>query len=83
MTWIIFSRGRAKTHEDFKIWQDALSRRGDVQFLMHLCLRHLFMPVEGGQQATPTTYTVAGHVVEEVVNDIGSWIKRISRLSLT
>ncbi len=34
------------------------------------------MPVEGGQKATPAAYTVPGHVVEEVVNDIGCWIKQ-------
>jgi dienelactone hydrolase len=69
------------TQEDFQIWQDALGGRDDVQFLLYPGLSHLFMPVEGGQKATPATYTVAGHVAEEVVNDIGSWIKRYSRLS--
>jgi dienelactone hydrolase len=64
------------TSEDFQIWKDALSGRGDVQFILYHGLSHLFMPVEGGQKATPATYTVAGHVAEEVVNDIGSWIKR-------
>ena len=29
------------------------------------------MPIEGGQKATPAIYTVAGHVAEEVVNEIG------------
>lgn len=64
------------TREDFQIWQDALGGRSDVQFTMYPGLSHLFMPVEGGQKATPATYTVAGHVAEEVVNKIGSWIKR-------
>src|SRR3989440_6766292 len=64
------------TREDFQIWQDALGGRSDVQFTMYPGLSHLFMPVEGGQKATPATYTVAGHVAEEVVNEIGSWIKR-------
>jgi dienelactone hydrolase len=68
------------TREDFQIWQDALGGRSDVQFIMYPGLSHLFMPIEGGQKATPATYTVAGHVAEEVVNEIGSWIKRISRL---
>jgi dienelactone hydrolase len=71
------------TQEDFQIWQDALGGRDDVQFRLYPGLSHLFMPVEGGQKATPATYTVAGHVAEEVVNDIGSWIKRYSRLSPT
>jgi uncharacterized protein len=64
------------TREDFQIWQDALGGRSDVQFTMYPGLSHLFMPVEGGQKATPATYAVAGHVAEEVVNEIGSWIKR-------
>ena len=71
------------TREDFQIWQDALGGRSDVQFTMYPGLSHLFMPVEGGQKATPATYAVAGHVAEEVVNEIGSWIKRISRLPPT
>src|SRR5256884_7167400 len=71
------------TREDFQIWQDALGGRSDVQFIMYPGFSHLFMPVEGGQKATPATYTVAGHVAEEVVNEIGSWIKRISRLPPT
>jgi len=64
------------TRDDFQIWQDALGGRSDVQFKMYPALSHLFMPIEGGQKATPATYTVAGHVAEEVVNEIGSWIKR-------
>ena len=64
------------TREDFQIWQDALRGRDDVQFLLYPGLSHTFMPVEGGQKATPATYTVAGHIAEEVVNEIGNWIKR-------
>jgi uncharacterized protein len=64
------------TRDDFQIWQDALGGRSDVQFKMYPALSHLFMPIEGGQKATPATYSVAGHVTEEVVNDIGNWIKR-------
>ena len=69
--------------EDFQIWQDALAGRSIVQFTLYPGYSHLFMPVEGGQKATPATYTVAGHVAEEVVNEIGSWIKRISSLPPT
>lgn len=68
------------TRDDFQIWQDALGGRSDVQFRMYPALSHLFMSIEGGQKATPATYTVAGHVTEEVVNDIGNWINRHSRL---
>ncbi len=64
------------TQEDFHIWQDALRGRSDVQFILYPGLSHLFMPVEGGQKATPTTYTVADHVAQEVVDEIGDWIKQ-------
>lgn len=64
------------TRDDFQIWQDALGGRSDVRFVTYPGLSHLFMPVEGGQKATPATYAVAGHVAEEVVNEIASWIKR-------
>ena len=64
------------TQDDFHIWQQALEGRSDVQFILYPGLSHLFMPIEGGQKATPATYTVAGHVVAEVVNEIGNWIKQ-------
>lgn len=64
------------TRDDFQIWQEALGGRSDVQFTMYPGLSHLFMFIEGGGKATPATYSVAGHVAEEVVNEIGSWIKR-------
>ncbi len=68
------------TREDFQIWQDALAGRDDVQFLLYPGLNHTFMPVEGGQKATPATYAIAGYVAEEVVNEIGNWIKQHARL---
>jgi fermentation-respiration switch protein FrsA (DUF1100 family) len=71
------------TREDFQIWQNALGGRSDVQCILYPGLSHLFMPVEDGQKATPATYTVAGHVAEEVVNEIGSWIKRHARFPPT
>ena len=71
------------TREDFQIWQDALGGHSNVQFTMYPGLSHLFMPIEGGQKATPATYAVAGHVTEEVVNEIGSWIKRHASLPPT
>lgn len=62
------------TAEDFQIWQNALRGRDDVQFIQYPGLGHLFMPTEDGKMATPATYTVAGHVSEEVVDDIAKWI---------
>lgn len=66
------------TQDDFQIWQNALGGRSDVQFIMYPGLSHLFMTIPGGQKATPATYSVPGHVNEEVVNEIGSWIKQHS-----
>ncbi|HLL80794.1 MAG TPA: hypothetical protein VKT25_14900, partial [Ktedonobacteraceae bacterium] len=62
----------------FQIWQNALSGRSDVQFILYPGLSHAFTPVEGGQKATPATYAIAGHVAEQVVNDIRGWIKQHS-----
>lgn len=64
------------TRADFQIWQDALGERSDVQFKWYPGLSHLFSFVEGGQKSTPDTYSVAGHVSEEVVNEIANWIKQ-------
>jgi dienelactone hydrolase len=64
------------TLTDLQIWQQALQGRDNVQFLLYPGLSHLFMPVEGGQKATPATYTVAGHVAEAVINDIATWIRQ-------
>ncbi len=66
------------TQDDFQIWQNALGGRDNVQFIMYPGLSHLFMPIAGGKKATPATYSVPGHVTEEVVNEIGSWIKQHS-----
>lgn len=63
------------TMEDFQIWKSALGVRGDVQFKSYHGLYHLFMPFENGEKATPAAYSVPGHVVEEVINDIARWVK--------
>ncbi len=65
------------TMEDFQNWKNALSMRSDVQFKSYPGLYHLFMPVEGGGKATPAAYSVPGHVVEEVANDIVQWVKQV------
>ena len=67
------------TRDDFQIWQDALGGRSDAQFILYPGLSHIFAPVEGGGKATPATYTLAAHVDEAVVNEIGNWIKRKAR----
>ena len=66
------------TMEDFRGWKDALSSRSDVQLKSYPGLSHLFMPVEGGGKATPSTYMVPSHVIEEVVRDIAQWVKSLT-----
>jgi dienelactone hydrolase len=66
------------TNEDLQIWQNALLSRPDVRFILYPGLSHFFMPIAGGHKATPATYSVAGHVAEEVIDDIGTWIKQHS-----
>jgi dienelactone hydrolase len=63
------------TQDDFAIWKEVFEQHQNVQFKSYPGLFHLFIPVEGGQKATPATYGVAGHVSEEVVADIAQWIR--------
>jgi hypothetical protein len=51
--------------------------KSPVQFKSYPGLSHLFMPFEGGEKSTPASYTVPGHVIEEVVQDIAEWIKHV------
>jgi uncharacterized protein len=65
------------TMEDFQMWKSALSGCSNVEFKSYAGLSHLFMPFEDGEKSTPAAYTVPGHVVEEVIQDITEWIKRV------
>ncbi len=48
-----------------------------LQFKSYPGLYHLFMPVEGGGKATPAAYSLPGHVVVGVINDIAQWVKHV------
>jgi dienelactone hydrolase len=61
------------TMQDFQGWKDALSSRSDVTFKSYPKLNHLFMTVEG--KSAPDAYSVPGHVLDQVVEDIAGWIK--------
>ncbi len=76
MLFLLGSSDYQVTQDDFQIWQNALAGRSEAQFILYPGLSHLFIPVEGGRKATPTTYTIAGHVAEEVVNDIANWVRQ-------
>ena len=41
-----------------------------------IVLAGLCRPFEDGEKSTPATYNVPGHVVEEVIKDIGEWVKQ-------
>jgi len=60
------------TMDDFRLWQEALSGKANVQFQTYAALNHLFMAGEG--PSTPQEYGVPGHVAPEVVDDIATWI---------
>jgi len=61
------------TMADFAGWRKALEARKDVWLKSYPKLNHLFMEGEG--KAKPAEYDKAGHVAQEVVDDIARWIK--------
>ncbi len=61
------------TADDFAKWKAALGARRDVTFHSYPQLNHLF--IAGAGPSLPAEYQVPGHVAEEVVRDIASWIQ--------
>jgi alpha-beta hydrolase superfamily lysophospholipase len=60
------------TMEDFAKWKAAVGSRAAVTLKSYPGLNHLFMA--GAGPSVPAEYMTAGHVAEEVVRDIGSWV---------
>ena len=60
------------TMEDYREWKAFLSGKKNVQFKTYPKLNHLF--VAGNGKSTPAEYQAAGHVADDVVNDIARWI---------
>ena len=60
------------TMEEFNLWRSALANRADVTFRSYAPLNHLFVAGEG--MSLPAEYNTPGHVSENVVNDIATWI---------
>jgi hypothetical protein len=58
--------------EEFAQWKAALGSRRDVTFRSYPTLNHLF--IAGTGASLPAEYQVPGHVAEEVVRDIATWI---------
>ncbi len=63
------------TMTDFGKWKTALSSRKDVTFKSYPGLNHLFIEGKGSGKSTPSEYAVPGHIAEQVILDVDSWIK--------
>ena len=60
------------TTEELAKWKAALGARRDVTFHSYPALNHLF--IAGTGPSLPAEYQVPGHVAEEAVRDIATWI---------
>lgn len=61
------------TMVDFAGWKKALVNKENVIFKTYPLLNHVFMAGKG--KSRPEEYEKPGYVLEEVINDIGNWIK--------
>jgi len=61
------------TTADFQGWQAALGSLPSATLKLYPDLNHLFMAGEG--KSTPAEYESAGHVAEQVIEDIVAWIQ--------
>jgi fermentation-respiration switch protein FrsA (DUF1100 family) len=62
------------TMEDFEGWREALSSRENVTLNAYPGLNHLF--IEGKGPSGPQEYQTPGHVSDQVINDIATWIRQ-------
>jgi dienelactone hydrolase len=63
------------TSQDYDLWKAALARDPRATFKFYPGLTHLFMTGKGSGQASPSDYSVVGHVSDEVVQDIAQWVQ--------
>jgi hypothetical protein len=59
---------------DFEGWKSALAGKSNVTFKFYPDLYHLFMTGQG--TPSPQDYNVAGHVSQDVVDDIANWVNK-------
>ena len=64
------------TMAEFNRWRSSLAGRSDVTFHAYPSLNHLF--VAGTGMSLPAEYNVPGHVSEDVVRDIATWIMGVT-----
>ena len=69
------------TMEDFDGWKEALSSGDNATFKVYPGLNHLF--IEGKGKPGPAEYDRRGHVSEQVIDDIATWIRGHSSFSST
>lgn len=60
--------------KDFAGWQVALEGRANATLKLYPELNHLL--IAGAGPSTPQEYNVAGHVSEDLLNDIGAWVMK-------
>jgi uncharacterized protein len=58
--------------EDFARWQRGLGGRAGVTTRLYPALNHLFVAGEG--KSKPAEYLQAGHVADELLDDVAAWI---------
>lgn len=61
------------TGKDFEGWKQGLGSRSNVTFQLFPKMNHLF--IAGEEKSTPAEYEKPGHVAEEVVAFLASWIQ--------
>ena len=60
--------------KDFEGWKTALAGKSNATFKFYPNLFHLFMTGQG--TPSPQDYNLAGHVSQDVVDDIANWVKQ-------
>jgi uncharacterized protein len=65
------------TAQDYDLWKAALAKDSRATFKFYPGLTHLFMIGKAAGQASPSDYSVLGHVSAEVVQDIAQWVKKV------
>jgi dienelactone hydrolase len=61
---------------DFDRWKKALTSAPKVTFKLYPKLNHLFIAGQG--KSKPAEYEIAGHVSEEVIQDMAAWIRSLA-----
>ncbi|MDX5348804.1 MAG: alpha/beta fold hydrolase [Hymenobacteraceae bacterium] len=62
------------TTTDFKLWQEALKPKKNVEFKSYSKLNHLFLEGEG--PGTPEEYNTPGHIPAYVIDYLAAWLKQ-------